>query len=387
MKLSSFSRSWRRRKAGTPAATPMDEPIDLLNFSRPELEAELRSALGVEPFRARQLVQWIYRKRVREFSAMTDIAQNVRTALAARYVISRPEAAEVRHSSDGTKKFLFALADGSKVESVLIRQPTRYTLCISSQVGCAMGCRFCRTGEMGFTRHLTTSEIIGQVLAVQDFVAASDNPEPLEGPAEAFSNIVFMGMGEPLHNIDNVLRAVWLLNDELGLNFSQRKVTVSTSGLVPAIRRLGESGAPANLAVSLNATTDEVRSALLPVNRRYPLKVLLDALRAYPLKPRQRITIEYVLLSGVNDSDDDMARLPRLLQGIPVKVNLIPYNANTGLPFSPPARDRIAAWQDYLLSRGVNATIRWSKGDDISAACGQLATDARRKRREHVTPI
>lgn len=350
---------------------------ELLNFDRAELEAELSAELGLQPYRARQLMKWVHRRRSRDFGEMTDIAGSVRATLNERYNIFRPEIRSVEQSADGTRKYLMALTDGSLVETVLIKQPSRYTLCVSSQVGCAIGCRFCRTALMGLKRHLQTFEIVGQVLAVQDDAAALGIFQGDEG----FRNIVFMGMGEPLHNLENVTRAVRILNDELGHNFSSRKITVSTSGLVPAIRRFGESGAPANLAVSLNATTDDVRDEIMPINKRWPLNELLGVLRDYPLKSRKRLTIEYVLLRGVNDTPADLARLPGLLRDIPCKVNLIPYNANTGLGFEPPTREVIQQWQDKLLQAGLNATIRWSKGDDIKAACGQLATDSARKTR------
>ena len=209
-------------------------------------------------------------------------------------------------------------------------------------------------------------------MAVREHIVAN----PLQREDETFQNIVFMGMGEPLHNKNNVIMAVKILNDELGLNFSGRKITVSTSGLVPAIVDFGNSEARANLAISLNATTDEIRESIMPINKRWPLKDLLGALRNYPLKPGRRITMEYVMLAGVNDSEEDLNRLPILLKGIPAKINLIPYNANTGLGFSPPATDKIYYWQKRLLAMGMNSTIRWSKGEDISAACGQLATES-----------
>lgn len=352
------------------SATEKDTRVNLLNFDRRELASELQTALNIEPFRAQQLIQWVYKYRVTEFSAMTNIAREVRTKLEDRYYIYRPKVHTIQQSIDGSRKFLFELSDGSKVESVLIHQPSRWTLCISSQVGCAIGCAFCRTGTMGLKRHLETAEIIGQVLAVQDDIAARG--------AEFFTNIVFMGMGEPLHNFDNVIRTLSLLNDELGLNFSGRKITVSTSGLVPQIEKLGKSNVAMNLAVSLNATTDEVRDVVIPINKRWPIQTLLDELRRYPLRSRKRITIEYVMLAGVNDTDADLARLPELLHGIPVKVNLIPYNDNAGLGYKTPERHVIARWQETLLSQGLNATVRWSKGVDISAACGQLATEPRR---------
>lgn len=343
--------------------TATSSSVDLLNFDREELTTELSSRFELESFRARQLVNWLYKRRITDFEQMTDISKIVRDQLAEVYTISRPKPVTIQKSKDGTRKYLFELSDGSRVESVLIAQATRYTLCVSSQVGCAIGCGFCRTAQMGLKRNLKTAEIIGQVLAVLDDLEA-----------ERFYNIVFMGMGEPFHNINNVIRTVKILNDPLGLDFSARKITVSTSGLVPAIKKFGDSKAGANLAISLNATTDEVREKIMPINKRWPLEDLLSTLRAYPLKKGRRITIEYVMLKGVNDSDQDLERLPKILRGIPSKINLIPYNDNTGLGYHPPSLERINFWQQSLLGKGMNSTIRWSKGDDISAACGQLAT-------------
>ena len=349
----------------------MNLTTDILNFSRTELAQDLEERLSLEPFRARQLIQWLYKKQSTSFLEMTNISKMVRKQLDDNYRIFRPEMSALQKSVDGTRKFLFRLDDGAEVESVLIKQPKRYTLCVSSQVGCAIGCKFCRTALMGLKRHLSTAEILSQVLAVKDEVRKIAT----KGEDADFYNIVFMGMGEPFHNYDNVVRAIEILNDELGLDFSARKITVSTSGLVPAIEKFGKSEAQANLAVSLNATTDEIRESLIPINRKWPLDSLLGALREYPLKRGKRITIEYVMLHGVNDNDEDLKRLPGLLRGIPSKVNLIPYNENAGLGYKAPPRAHVAKWQETLLSKGLNSTIRWSKGDDISAACGQLATE------------
>lgn len=345
----------------------MSTRLELLDFDRSELASDLDASLQLPEYRADQLVQWVYRRRHKSFECMTNMSKQVRECLSGRYSIYRPERLAVEQSIDGTRKYLFGLVDGGKIESVLIKQPTRYTLCVSSQVGCAIGCAFCRTALMGLKRNLRTAEIVGQVLAVQD---------DIEGtlPGVEISNIVFMGMGEPLHNLANVIRAVKVLNDPLGLNFSGRKITVSTSGLVPAIEKFGRSECQANLAISLNATTNEVRTKIMPINKRWPLEDLLEALRGFPLKRRSRITIEYVLLRGINDRDEDLERLPRLLQGIPVKINLIPYNENAGLGFRCPDRVDVERWQRQLLNQGLNATVRWSKGEDINAACGQLAT-------------
>ncbi len=356
-----------------------EERLELLDFDRDELAELLEKDFGLPGYRAKQIIQWVYRFRVKSFSEMTNVSRELRERLESKFRIYRPEVDTVLLSSDGSRKFLFRMNDGALIESVLIKQPTRYTLCISSQVGCAIACQFCRTGLMGLKRHLRTSEIIGQVLAVQDAIEELRNSPGEKEKPEQFQNIVFMGMGEPFHNLQNVTRTVKLLNDELGINFSSRKITVSTSGLVPAIKAFGESGAGANLAISLNATTDDVRSRIMPINKRWPLETLLSTLREYPLRSRKRITMEYVMLRGVNDSDADLERLPSLVRGIPVKINLIPYNNNSGLGFESSSRETIGRWQDTLLQRGLNATVRWSKANDISGACGQLATQSGRK--------
>ncbi|MBP9837728.1 MAG: 23S rRNA (adenine(2503)-C(2))-methyltransferase RlmN [Proteobacteria bacterium] len=351
--------------------------INILNFDRPELTSELTSRLGVEKFRSKQIIQWIYRQGINNFDEMTDISKSVRDKLKDHYTVNFPTLETRLDSIDGSRKYLWRLTDGTLIESVLIKQPKRYTLCISSQVGCAIGCKFCRTGLMGLKRNLETSEIIGQVLAVKEDIRKRGTL------TEDFYNIVFMGMGEPLHNYDNVTRAVRLLNDNIGLDFTPRKITVSTSGLVPAIKKFGESAVEANLAISLNATTDEVRERIMPLNKKWPLKDLISTLKEFPLKNKKRLTLEYVLLKGVNDSDEDLKRLPNLIKDLQAKVNLIPYNENTGLGFYPPSREVIDKWQKTLLSKKVNSTIRWSKGQDISAACGQLATDSKRKDKAH----
>jgi len=356
------------------------DKVDILGIDREALRELLSNALDLSPYRARQLFSWVYKRKVRDFSLMTDLSKVLRNELQSRFEVSRLEVSQIEHSKDGSRKYLFKLQDGSEIESVLICQPKRYTLCVSSQVGCAIGCKFCRTAQMGLKRNLTPAEIIGQVIGVQEDVIARGERGGVDQP-EPFQNIVFMGMGEPLHNKNSVITAVKILNDELGLNFSGRKITVSTSGLVPAIKEFGASGANANLAISLNATSDEVRSEVMPINKRWPLSELLSALKEYPLKPGRRITIEYVMLGGVNDTEDDLLRLPRLLHGIPSKVNLIPYNANAGLGFLAPTPEKVFEWQKRLLQMGMNSTIRWSKGMDISAACGQLATKAEKERR------
>jgi len=283
-------------------------------------------------------------------------------------------------SKDGTRKYLLELDNGDLIESVMIKQPRRMTLCVSSQVGCAMGCTFCRTASMGLKRNLRASEMVRQIVTVI---------EDAKNFGDMFQNLVFMGMGEPLHNLSQLLQALRILADDRGLGISGRRVTVSTSGLVPGIDKLAASGVEVNLAVSLNATSDEVRSKLMPINRRYPLRALMEALKRFPLKPRKRFTLEYVLLSGVNDNEADIVRLPRLLHGVRAKINLIPYNTNAGLGYEPPPRERILYWQERLLSKGIETSIRWSRGLDIQAACGQLVSSSKGKKGlpAHAVPV
>ncbi|MBN8550678.1 MAG: 23S rRNA (adenine(2503)-C(2))-methyltransferase RlmN [Deltaproteobacteria bacterium] len=353
---------------------------DFFNFSREELAALLQERFGASSYRSTQLFQWVYRQGVRDLALMSNLAKEFRDDLKDFFHFPLPPIVDRQISSDGTRKYLFELEHGSNIESVMIKQPQRMTLCVSSQVGCGMACAFCRTGTMGFHRNLSTSEIVRQVLGVIEDAKNFD---------DMFQNIVFMGMGEPLHNYDGVVRAVKILTDPQGLAIPPRKITISSVGLVPAIKKFGESGVDANLAISLNATTDEVRSQIMPINKAYPIRVLLETLKGIPAKRRKKITMEYVMLAGVNDSDADMRRLPRLVEGLPVKINLIPYNENAGLGFKTPAVDQIHAWQDYLTQRGLNTTIRWSKGQDIDAACGQLAVNKvgeRPKRRVAAQP-
>lgn len=355
-----------------------ESAIDLLNFSHSELSELLKNNFGTTPYRATQIFEWLYRRGSFEFDSMSNISRPLREMLAARCVVPSAPYRERLISKDGTRKYLFEVDNGDLVESVMIKQPKRMTLCVSSQVGCGMACKFCRTGTMGLKRNLSTSEILRQVRGVI---------EDAKNFGDSFSNIVFMGMGEPLHNFDGVTRAVRILTDPRGYGMSPRKVTVSTVGLVPAIRKLTASDVDVSLAVSLNATTDEIRSQIMPINSRFPIAELLDAVRAYPKGPRKKVTIEYVMLSGVNDTAEDMKRLGRLLKGMPVKVNLIPYNDNAGLGYGTPASDWVHTWQRYLNAGGMQATIRWSKGSDIGAACGQLATESRKKVRALVQAV
>ena len=329
---------------------------DLKNFTLEELEAFILGC-GKERFRARQIFKWIYQHDVRDFAAMTNLSKEFRTQMGERAFISDLVQEVVEVGEDGTRKYLFRLEDGEHVESVLIPDEGRNTLCISSQVGCAMACRFCLTGTFSLTRNLTTAEIVNQVCAVRRDADVR--------------NIVFMGMGEPFHNLDNVVRAIRILIDPDGLQLSNRRVTVSTSGLIPELEEFARR-VTVNLAISLNATTDEQRDMLMPVNRTYPLAELLSACRRLPLPGRRKITIEYVMIKGVNDSLDDAKRLVRLLSDIPNKINLIPFNEHEGSPFQAPDREAIDRFHSFLLAKHFTVITRDSRGGDISAACGQL---------------
>jgi 23S rRNA (adenine2503-C2)-methyltransferase len=330
--------------------------VDIKNLDQHGLEIFL-SGKGKERFRATQIFKWIYQRDAVSFAEMTNLSKDLRLELETTAFISTLVPTAIEESRDGTRKYLFTLEDGEAVEAVLIPEEGRNTLCISSQVGCAMACEFCLTGTFRLTRNLTTAEIVNQVCAVRrEF---------------EIRNIVFMGMGEPLNNLENVVRAVQILQDGNGMQFSNRRITVSTCGLIPEMAELGRR-VTVNLAVSLNATTDELRDRIMPVNRKYPLKDLLQACRQFPLPSRRKITIEYVLLGGVNDSLEDAKRLLRLTSDIPNKVNLIPFNEHEGCGFRAPTRAAIDAFHKYLIDRNVTVITRNSRGEDISAACGQL---------------
>lgn len=333
---------------------------NLRDFTYEEMLEEVRE-LGEKPYRAEQIYGWVYRKGAVDIDSMTDISKALRERLREEYFVGGLKVLEVKRSVDGTKKFLSELSDGSRIESVLIPEGDRLTLCVSSQAGCALGCRFCMTGMTGFTRNLILSELNGQVFAARELLE--------EG--EAITNVVLMGMGEPLNNYENVLRFISILTDGKGFGFSHNKVTLSTAGLVPGIRRLAND-ADINLAVSLNATTDEVRDRIMPINRKYPLEELLDALKDYPHHGKKHITIEYVMLANVNDSIEDARRLVKLLRGIPCKINLIPFNPFPGARFQPPENHRVSTFSKILQDAGYFTIVRSSKGSDIQAACGQL---------------
>ena len=359
---------------------------DLRSLARDDLSALLAS-LGEKPYRARQLFRWLHQKGAASLAEMTELPARLREALSVAASLSALERANEQRSSDGTVKWTWRTADGKLVESVYMPEGERKTLCLSTQVGCAVGCTFCMTGTMGLSRNLSSGEIVDQVARANRRLV-----EIGEGaPPRPLTNLVFMGMGEPLHNYEAVKAAIEVLLAEDGPNFSHRHVTVSTSGVVPAMRRLGEE-TEVKLAVSLNATTDELRSALMPINRRWPLAEVLEACRSFPMKRGRRITFEYVLLGGVNDRDEDARRLAKLVREAPAKVNLIPYNENPGLGFRSPEAGRVKAFEEILVSRDVTVVVRRNRGRDIAAACGQLAAeggpgDPRRRARSGPGPL
>jgi 23S rRNA (adenine2503-C2)-methyltransferase len=327
----------------------------------------LTEGWGEPAYRGRQLAGWIYQKGVRDFAAMTDVPKSLRTRLGAEAVVAPPTVTDRAGSRDGSQKLVLRLGDGRTVHAVLMPDDDRLTLCLSTQVGCGFGCTFCYTGTMGLVRNLTAGEIAGQVFAAREVAGT-----------QRITHVVFMGMGEPLANYAATVKALRILIAPDGFAFSPRRITVSTVGLVQGIERLARENLRVNLAISLHAATDEVRSRLMPVNRGVGLDELLAACRRFPLPVRQRMTFEYVLLDGVNDRVEDARRLARRLAGIRAKVNLIPFNAWSGSGFRRPPAERIAAFQRTLLDAGITATIRWSKGEDVGAACGQLQTPERR---------
>ena len=348
----------------------MPTPIDLKNLTQSQLAEFLRN-LGLPASRARQIFSLIHRPGVRDFAGMSTIKKEIRRLLAEHACISRLEPAAVERSRDGTVKFAFRLDDGAVIESVLIPTDDRHTLCVSSQAGCAMGCRFCLTAGSGFLRNLTPAEIVNQVSAVQEHLILSGVTRATA--RQLIDNLVFMGMGEPLANYDNLITALTILMDGQGLGFSERRVTVSTCGLVPRMKELGRA-IRVNLAVSLHAADDPTRSGLMPVNRTYGVDEVLAACRAYPLSTKQVIFIEYVLIEGLNDSTDAARNLADKLQGLRCLINLLQYNESPSLPYrcSPPGK--IAAFQEILRRGGFRTLIRSSRGADISAACGQLVS-------------
>jgi len=342
---------------------------DLAELELGELEQALET-MGHPRFHARQLYQWVHKRGVTDFAEMTDLGRELRSSLAGSFRIVTPELVRKETSSDGTTKFLLRLEDGQMIESVYIPDTPANTFCLSTQVGCAMKCGFCLTGRMGIIRNLTGGEIVGQVRVLTREL----------GMLQSRFNIVLMGMGEPLHNYDAVMKALRMLNDEHGLAVNPRRVTLSTVGVLPALEKLATEPLMPNLAVSLHATTEEQRDALVPINRKYGLKELLEACRRFPVKRRERITFEYVMLKDVNDTDEDARRLVRLLNGIKAKVNLLPLNAAPGIPFERPSDARVNRFAKIVADRGVTVSVRKSRGSDIRAACGQLITESTRLR-------
>jgi 23S rRNA (adenine2503-C2)-methyltransferase len=337
------------------------EKTDLKNLSPSELE-QFVSSFKKERYRSIQILRWLYQKEVLSIDEMTNLSRDFRHQLSQISFISNLRPLHVETSKDGTQKFLFQLEDGNRIESVLIPGKTRLTLCLSTQVGCALACRFCLTGKNGWKRNLTTAEILNQVLSVRRTL----------DDGISVTNIVLMGMGEPLANYANTLRAIQLMRCPDAFKFSSRRITLSTAGLLPELEEMAKAKTQFRLALSLNASDEETRSRLMPVNLRYPLRKVLEACRRFPLPPRARITFEYVLLEGVNDSSEDARKLHWLLRGIPSKVNLIPLNEDPRIPFKRPSDERVKRFQAILMEAGLTAIVRASKGAEISAACGQL---------------
>jgi len=341
---------------------------DIAELERPALEAALE-ARGHARFHAAQIFRWIYLRGVIDPDAMTDLSRELRATLASDFQLTTPALAHRERSVDGTEKFLLQFDDGRTVESVFIPDTPAMTFCISTQVGCAMACAFCLTGKMGLVRNLTAGEIVGQVRVLAGALGMRDT---------AF-NIVLMGMGEPLHNYDETMKALRILADEPGFNLPPRRVTLSTVGLLPALERLAAEPVMPNLAISLHAPTDAQRGALVPINKKYNVAEIIAACKRFPLKKRRRITFEYVLLAGVNDSDEDARRLAKLLGGMKAKVNLIPLNAAAGIPFERPSDAAIDRFAKIVADHGVLVSVRKSRGRDIRAACGQLIVEGQKK--------
>ena len=343
-----------------------DEKIELLGLAPDELRA-LFESLGEKPYRARQTFASMHRRRITDFDRMTDLPKTLRRILRDHAVVTNTKIENVFLSSDGTRRFLLKLADGREVEAVFMPEEHRDTICISSQVGCPLACDFCMTGVIGLKRNMTAGEIVSQVVIVLNEVYGA-GAEPPHG-----TNIVMMGMGEPLLNYDSVMKAIRLFADEEGLQIAPRRVTLSTAGIVPRIYDLAAEPVRPRLAISLTAARDELRDQLFPINRKYPLRELIAACRSFPLQERERLTFEYVMLAGVNDSDRDARELVRLLSTLRAKVNLIPHNPAPELPYQSSTMGRILAFQEILTASGLPSFIRRPRGQDISAACGQLA--------------
>ena len=332
-------------------------------------ETELKEIFcewNVETYRVHQVFTWVYHYNCRDFSEMSNISKSLRSKLAENFHFSLPKIQQRTHSIDGSIKYLMELNDGAVVESVWMPSDSRKTLCLSTQVGCRLNCSFCLTASLGLKRNLTAGEIIGQHIAINEELEEKDQ----------ITNVVFMGMGEPLDNYVPVVNALRIMTSPEAMKVSTRKVTVSTSGLVEKIKAFQEENLHINLAISLNASDNATRDWLMPINKKYPIEVLIDCLKKYPLKPQRRHTIEYVLLEGINDSDEDAERLAKWLQGVPCKINLIPFNFFDSSEYRPPSENRVLDFQNYLMKRNFSAFIRKNRATDILGACGQLATQA-----------
>ncbi len=359
--------TWSLGKAYATTVTTVEPRPDLAELDRPALEAALE-ARGHKRFHARQIFRWIYKHGVTEIDAMTDLSRELRATLTSDFALTRPTLAQRETSVDGTEKFLLRLADGRHIESVFIPDTPAMTFCVSTQVGCAMACAFCLTGKMGLVRNLTAGEIVGQVRVLAD---------ALNLRTKKF-NIVLMGMGEPLHNYDETMRALRMLADEHGFDMSARRITLSTVGLLPALERLATEDVMPNLAISLHAPTDLQRGELVPINKKYGVRDIIDACKRFPLSRRSRITFEYVLLAGANDSPQDARKLAKLVGGVKCKVNLIPLNAAPGIPFERPSDEVIDRFAKIVADSGVTVSVRKSRGRDIRAACGQLIVEGQK---------
>lgn len=343
------------------------ESSSLLGHTLADLE-DLFAGMGEKPYRVKQALEWIYKQRVNNIDEMSNLPAALREQLTESYHLNDLDHIETKGAADTTRKFLFRLHDGRYVETVFIpasvglkgKQSSRKTICVSSQVGCAYGCKFCASGLAGFTRNLTAAEIIGQMLMV----------EKISG--ESINNIVFMGMGEPLANLSNLIKALEIITAHWGLNIGARSITVSTSGLAPQIRKLAEFPVPIRLAISLHGATDDVRDLIMPINKKYPIKELFDSLHYWRTHKKQKISLEYILIDGVNDDLDQAAILAKRAKGLNAKVNLIPYNTVEGLTWKRPSESHCIAFRDIVAAAGINTTLRLEKGGDINAACGQL---------------
>ncbi|HWX48881.1 MAG TPA: 23S rRNA (adenine(2503)-C(2))-methyltransferase RlmN [Roseomonas sp.] len=370
-----------------PPATLPDGRRDLVGLSREELAAEM-VAIGEKPFRAKQLWHWIYHQGVTDFARMSTIAKPMQAKLAERFVVGRPGVVTEQTSTDATRKFLFGFRDGQQVETVYIpdEQEDRGAVCISTQVGCTLSCKFCHTGTQKLVRNLGAAEIVGQFMAARD--AYGEWPSPTDGTPRLLSTIVIMGMGEPLYNYENVAKAMRIVMDNEGIALSRRRITLSTSGVVPMMDRCGEE-LGVGLAVSLHAVRNDIRDEIVPLNRKYPIEELMAACRRYPgASNARRITFEYVMLKGVNDSEADARELVRLLKGLPAKVNLIPFNPWPGSPYETSSNNAIHRFANIVMEAGYASPIRKPRGRDILAACGQLKTESERRRaaRPQATP-